>query len=250
MQDIEVNRNLACLVSKPSALKVLCDEYSSQQPQSECPSDANAWSACACQGRRIATRRSVDWGPFRLSAESKAELAHHESCQWAQFDTSKRSKAISLAYRGFTRLLRHAVVLNFRLNHGAGGFSFCPGVVHYPVMDERVYPPFRLVHYVGQALWTLTERSYSAPFWTRQRRISQGKITPLSLKHSVLKAFSMHILRACRNRTIVPRAVNTRGQTLLHSISRIIEVESPAANLSTFRTTSALTCARITHAAV
>ncbi|KAK3492158.1 uncharacterized protein B0T23DRAFT_315761 [Neurospora hispaniola] len=222
-KDIEVNRNLACLVSKPSALKVLCDEYSNQQPQSECPPDANAWSACTCQRRRIATRRSVDWGPFRLSAESKAELAHHESCQWAQFDTSKRSKVISLAYRGFARLLRHAVVLNFRLNHGAGGFSFGPGIVHYPVMDERVYPPFRLVHYVGQAMQTLTEPFYFEPFWARQRRISQGKIAPLSLKHSVLRAFGVHISRACCNRTIVPRAINTRGQTLLHCISRIIE---------------------------
>ncbi|ESA42301.1 hypothetical protein NCU10883 [Neurospora crassa OR74A] len=221
-KDIEVNRNLACLVSKPSALKVLCDEYSNQQPQSECPSDANAWSVCACQSRRIATRRSVDWGPFRLSAESKAELAHHESCQWAQFDASKRSKAISLAYRGFTRLLRHAVVLNFRLNLGAGGFSFGPGVVHYPVVDERVYPPFRLVHYVVRAMKTLTEPLFE-PFSSRQRRTSQGKIILLSVKHSVLKAFSVHISRACCDRTIVPRAVNTRGQTLLHCISRIIE---------------------------
>ncbi|KAK3503331.1 hypothetical protein B0T13DRAFT_457000 [Neurospora crassa] len=221
-KDIEVNRNLACLVSKPSALRVLCDEYSNQQPQPESPSDANAWSVCACQSRRIATRRSVDWGPFRLSAESKVELAHHESCQWAQFDTSQRSKAISLAYRGFTRLLRHAVVLNFRLNHGAGGFSFGPGVFHYPVMDERVYPPFRLVHYVRQAMRTLTEPAFGS-FPSRQRRTSQGKIAPLSLKHSVLKAFSVHISRACCNRTIVPRAINTRGQTLLHCISRIIE---------------------------
>ncbi|EGO54785.1 hypothetical protein NEUTE1DRAFT_88395 [Neurospora tetrasperma FGSC 2508] len=221
-KDIEVNRNLACLVSKPSALKVLCDEYSSQQPQSECPSDANAWSACTCQRRRIATRRSVDWGPFRLFAESKAELAHHESCQWAQFNTSKRSKVISLAYRGFTRLLRHAVVINFRLNHGAGGFSFGPGIVHYPVMDERVYAPFRLVYYVKEAMQVLT-RSCDWLSRVNPTLNSQMEIRFSALRHKVLEAFSMHISRACSNGSIVPRAVNIQGETLLHYVSSLIK---------------------------
>lgn len=215
MQDIEVHRNLACLMSKPSALKTLCDEHYGE-PTSWSPPDTRIWPACTCRCSQIITQRSLEWGPFRLSTKSKAEFVHHESCQWARFDTPKRSKAISLAYRGFTHLLRCAVVINFRLNHGAGGFSLGPGIVYYPVVDENVYAPFRLVEYVCEAMYILANAS-SELTWPRIT------LDP-TLKHKVLEAFSRHISRACFNGVIIPRAVNIGGETLLHYISHLIQV--------------------------
>lgn len=216
MQKIEVHRNTACLISKPSALKSLCDEYSNYQSTSWCPSDTKYWSVCTFRCRRVVTRKSFDWGPFRLLTESKTDFVHHESCQWAQLDTSKQSKAIRFVYRGFTHLVRHAVAVSFRLKHGAVGFSLGTSIDHYPVIDENAYAPFKLVRYVGHAMKALADDSHLR-FLTRQTK-KQG-IRFSALKHKVLEAFSMHISHACSNKTILPRAVNTHGQTLLHCVS-------------------------------
>ncbi|KAK1774842.1 hypothetical protein QBC45DRAFT_423774 [Copromyces sp. CBS 386.78] len=219
-KETEVYRNTACLISKPSALKSLCDEYSNYQPTSWCPSDTKDWPACTFQCRRIVTRQSFDWGPFRLSTESKADFVHHESCQWAQLDTPKQSKTIRFVYRGFNHLLRHAVAVTFRLKHGAGGFSLGSAIDHYPVIDENAYAPFKLVRYVYLAMEVLTDDAHGW-IWPGRTRIPQEK--KITLTHKVLEAFSMHISRACFNGTIVPRAVNIHGETLLHRLSQLIQ---------------------------
>lgn len=218
IQDIKMHRHLASLMSKPSALKALCDEFSDGQSTYRFPSDGKIQPPCTCQHRRITTRRSFKWGlgPFRLFTESKAESVHHESCQWAQYDMPKRSKAIGFAYQGFARLLRHAVIINLQLDYGAGGFSLGPGIVHYPVLDPAVYPPFKFVGYVSKAMWLL-EATGTPLLWGR------GMLCG-ALKLKVLQAFSTHISRACFNGTIVPRAVDPDGQTLLHCISQLVMV--------------------------
>ena len=146
--------------------------------------------------------------------ESKADFVHHESCRWARLHKPQQSKSITFAYRGFTRLLRQAVAVSFHVNHGAGGFGLGPAIDHYPVVDEHAYPPFQLVNYVCRAMILFDED------------VRQDNIKFTALKHTILEAFRRHISRFCFNGAVVPRAINIHNETLLHYISRLIEVSN------------------------
>lgn len=206
------------LIGKPSALRELCDAAAigsrpawtlmsqkvgisnggAEQHRRMVQPISRGRFKCPCRFRRHFQRKHVIWGSVELSLETAGEQ-HFSNCPASQ-DTSARhqSREISLTYTGLRRLLKSAVKVSFMLTSGAGGGSFGATLIHYPTVDWRRAPVFRIL-----SLLNVASYGRSMPhFW--------DKLLPPALS-TIWVLF--------RDERASPRAVDVNNQSLVHYLA-------------------------------
>ncbi|KAF5501517.1 hypothetical protein CGCS363_v006072 [Colletotrichum siamense] len=205
------------MVSKPSALKAICDNMSNLETMSRTDGSSLALSGtvatepacqetvirsqfhCTCKPRRILRRHKRSVGPVSFAREAVTKRVHVIGCPFAVFDTQRtNSWSAGITLRAFRGLVAAAVDVSISITTGAGGFGMSPSFTYFPVRESS--PAFEAVKVLLDALHP------------------SFKLT--NEEHTKIFERGIHTLRTFfTSRASSPLETDTNGNTLLHAAS-------------------------------
>ncbi|KAH0423899.1 hypothetical protein CcaCcLH18_11838 [Colletotrichum camelliae] len=107
------------MVSKPSALKAICDNMTN--------TDVRSQFRCTCNPQRVLRRQKRSFGPVSFAKEAVTKRAHANGCPFAVFDIHEtNSWSARITLRAFQGLVAAAVNVSLSITTGAGGFGMSP----------------------------------------------------------------------------------------------------------------------------
>lgn len=205
------------MVSKPSALKAICDNMASLEMISRTDGvslaspetvttepicqETNVWSQfhCTCNSQRIQRRQKRSFGPVSFAKEAVTKRSHVVGCPFAIFNIHEtNSWSADITFRAFRGLVSAAVNVSLSITTGAGGFGMAPSFTCFPMRESS--PAFQVVEVLLWACWPgheLTNEEHAKVF---ERGI-----------HTLKTVFT--------SKTSSPFEIDVNGNTLLHAAS-------------------------------
>lgn len=207
------------MVSKPSALRVICDNMnsletigrtddsyldSSETVKTEfVRQETNVWSQfhCNCKPQRILRRQKRSFGGVSFAKEAVTKRAHVIGCPFAVLSTQEtNSWSAGITFRAFQGLISTAVNVSLSITTGAGGFGVSPTFTCCQMRQNS--PAFQVVDILLLAYRTLQHKS-------------TGEELNKLFERSVQTLKTVFTSRASS-----PFEIDTKGDTLLHAASR------------------------------
>lgn len=151
LRSLPTREELGRLISKPGLLKELCDIMEetpaliNSQHSGLLPRTSLARRICICQKRVTRSRRALIWGPWQVLTDASTTHDHIPDCICYSQDAAVSSKRWAVAFKGLQGLIDCAIEVSFSYSFGAGGGSLSPGFNHYPTIDRRRDPAFRIM---------------------------------------------------------------------------------------------------------
>ncbi|KAF4845035.1 hypothetical protein CGCSCA4_v007030 [Colletotrichum siamense] len=203
------------MVSKPSALKVICDNMTNLETISRTngsslvssntvtnepvcqETDIRSQFHCTCNPRRIVRRQKRSFGPVSFAKEAVTKRAHVSGCPFAIFDTQKtNSWSASITFRMFRGLVAAAVDVSLAITTGAGGLGMSPSFTYFPLRESS--PAFEVVDALSMA------------FGVRQWALTDEEVTKIFER-------GIHTLKTIfTSKASSPFEIDANGDTLLH----------------------------------
>lgn len=206
------------LVSKPSALKAICDNMSNLETMSRADgsslvssetvttepvcqeADMRSQFRCTCNPRRVLRRQKRSFGAVYFAKEAVTERVHVVGCPFALFNIHEtNSWSAGITFSAFRRVVSTAVNVSLSITAGAGGFGMSPSFTCFHMRESS--PAFQVVDVL-----------------LRASNLSRHKLTD----EDVTKVFErgMYTLKTVlTSRTSSPFETDINGNTLLHAAS-------------------------------
>ncbi|KAF4808296.1 hypothetical protein CGCSCA5_v012626 [Colletotrichum siamense] len=206
------------MISKPSALKTICDNVSNLETINRTDgsslvlsetgttepvrreTDIQSQFRCTCNPRRILRRQKRSFGPVSFGKETVTRRSHVVGCPFAIFNIHESNTwSAGITFRAFRGLVSAAVDVSLLITTGAGGFGISPSFTYFPMRERS--PAFRVVEVL---LWAFRTMRYK------------------STDEDVAKVFErgIHILKTVfTSGASSPFEIDRNGDTLLHAAS-------------------------------
>ncbi|KAF9880645.1 hypothetical protein CkaCkLH20_01687 [Colletotrichum karsti] len=206
------------MVSKPSALKVICDSMTNPETMSLTGGSSLASSGtvtnepicqetkirsqfhCTCNPKRILRRQKRSLGPVSFTKEAVTKRAHAIGCPFAVFNVhDANSWSAGITFRVFRGLVSTAINISLSITTGAGGFGMSPSFTCFQM--RQTSPAFQVVKILLLASNAL------------RRKSTNEELTKLFER-------GIHTLKiVITSRASSPFDIDTNGGTLLHAAS-------------------------------
>lgn len=213
LRALPTREELGRLISKPGQLKELCDIMenrpgltNSQHSSHRLPTSL-ARRICICQRRVTRSRQALIWGPWQVLADASTTHDHIPDCICCSQDAVVSSKRWAVAFKGLQGLMNRAIEVSFSYSFGAGGGSLSPGFNHYPTIDRRRDPAFRIMSLFSYACLDLDEGDSGV--------------------EEFLEQCLENIALLYRRGKASPKAVDLYGRSVLHYFARFSTVGLP-----------------------
>ncbi|KAF5521395.1 hypothetical protein CGCA056_v007495 [Colletotrichum aenigma] len=207
------------MVSKPSALKAICDNMTnletisrtdgsslvSSETTTTAPvyqeTDIRSQFRCTCNPQRILRRQKRSFGAVSFAKEAVTRRAHVIGCPFAAFNIHEtNSWSAGITHRAFRGLIAAAVDFSLSIPTGAGGFGISPSFTYFPMRESS--PAFQVVEILLRALMLIRCKSSNEE---GNKMFERGV-------HTLKTVFS--------SGTSSPFEIDANGDTLLHAASK------------------------------
>ncbi|KAL3300202.1 Ankyrin repeat-containing protein [Colletotrichum asianum] len=207
------------MVSKPSALRAICDNMSSLGTMNRMDGSSLALSEtvstepacqemnirsqfrCTCNPRRILRRQKRSLGPVSFAKEAVTEKTHGIECPFAVFNThGTNTWSTGITLRAFRGLVSAAVNVSLSITTGAGGFGISPSFTYFHMRASS--PASQVVDIWLSALGTVGHKLTNAELVKLSERGIQTLKTVFTARASS------------------PFEIDIKGDTLLHAATK------------------------------
>ncbi|KAF4874197.1 hypothetical protein CGCSCA1_v006580 [Colletotrichum siamense] len=207
------------MISKPSALKAICDNVSNLETINRTDgsslvlsetgttepvcreTDIQSQFRCTCNPRRILRRQKRSFGPVSFGKETVTRRSHVVGCPFAIFNIHESNTwSAGITFRAFRGLVSAAVDVSLLITTGAGGFGISPSFTYFPMRERS--PAFRVVYILLLAFNEVQDKS------------TNEEIAELFERgiHTLKTVFTSRISS--------PFEIDINGNTLLHEASK------------------------------